>query len=284
MAEGGLLSVAPAVGDPMWPTRYRVVARRGENHDTVTLDLAPVDDPLPAPRPGQFHMLYVHGVGEVPISLSSIGPDRLGHTIRVVGEVTRRLAELAEGDTVGLRGPFGTAWDLTVEDGRDAVVVAGGLGLAPLRPVVHHLLAHRHRYGAVSVLIGARSPGELLFVDEVRSWAERDDVHVRVTVDHADADWSGPVGLVTALVDDAPLHPRAAWAQVCGPEVMMRFTIRALVARGVDPARIELSAERNMRCAVGLCGHCQLGPVLVCRDGAVFAAPVIEPLLGVRQL
>jgi NAD(P)H-flavin reductase len=269
----------------MTPVPYRVLERRQETHDTWTLELDPLGDPV-VPAPGQFAMLYAHGVGEVPISTSG-EPSRSGpltHTIRSVGSVSAALCACEEGAVVGVRGPFGTAWPLQEAMGGDLVVVAGGIGLAPLRPAVYHALAHRDDFGSLSVLIGARAPEELLYVVEVESWRSRLDAEVLVTVDAASPDWHGRVGLVTTLVPPAPFDPERAVALVCGPEVMMRFTARALLARGMAKEQIWVSMERNMRCGLGHCGHCQLGPTLVCRDGPVYRYDEIEPLLEVREL
>lgn len=269
----------------MTPVPYRVVSRVEETHDTATLELEPLAEHV-VPRPGQFAMLYAFGVGEVPISTSG-DPSRHGpltHTIRRVGAVSNALADSAPGDVIGVRGPFGTGWPLEEAEGCDLVVVAGGIGLAPLRPVVYEALARREAFGAVCLLVGARAPEELLFPRELEGWRARLDLEVDVTVDAADAGWRGRVGLVTRLVPGAPFDPERAVALVCGPEVMMTFTARALVERGMAPERIYVSLERNMRCAIGHCGHCQLGPALICRDGAVFRFDTVAPLLEVRSL
>lgn len=269
----------------MTPLLHRVLSRTQETSDTWTLELEPLADPI-GPRAGQFDMLYVHGVGEVPISTSGDhdGDGPLTHTIREVGAVTRALCALDPGALVGVRGPFGNEWPLSEAADGDLVVVAGGIGLAPLRPAIRHALAHRGAYGAVSVLLGARTPGDLLFVAEVEEWRSRFDVEVDVTVDAAAPGWHGRVGLVTTLIPGAVFEPARATALVCGPEVMMVFVVRALVDRGVPIERIWISMERNMRCAVGHCGHCQLGPTLICRDGPVFRADEMTKLMEVREL
>lgn len=268
----------------MIPVPYRVRSRVQEATDTWTLDLDPLGEPV-RPRAGQFAMLYAFGVGEVPISTSGGHHDgHLTHTVRAVGAVTSALCALDEGALVGVRGPFGNEWPLAEAVGGDLLVVAGGIGLAPLRPVVRHALEQRDDYGAVSVLVGARTPGDLLFRDEIERWRSRLDAEVDVIVDAAEPSWHGRVGLVTRLVPGAVFDPETATALVCGPEVMMTFVVRALVDRGVPAGRIWLSMERNMRCGVGHCGHCQLGPTLVCRDGPVYRADEIMELLGVREL
>jgi NAD(P)H-flavin reductase len=271
---------------PMTPARYRVVARRSELSDTQTLVIEAVDEALPAPTPGQFSMLWAFGVGEVPISVSRLGVagGRVEHTVRAVGATTRALCALNQGDVLGVRGPFGRGWDLTVAEGGDVVVVAGGLGLAPVRPVIEEILAHRDRFGQVAVLIGARSPDDLLFVDDVSTWRAGSEVDVEVTVDHARSDWTGDVGVVTGLIPRAGIDPLSASAFVCGPEIMMRFAVTGLVDLGLAPERIQLSLERNMVCAVGHCGHCQLGPTFVCQEGPVYTVAALGPLLDIRSL
>lgn len=279
-------SVVEGDAAAMVPRRHRVRSRRRELADTVTLALDPMDGPAPRPTPGQFVMLSAFGVGEAPVSASGdpTRPGPLVHTIRAVGAVTRALTASRPGDVLGVRGPFGTDWGLDTMRGGDVVIVAGGIGLAPLRPAVHALLARRERYGRVALLVGARSPGTLLYARQLAAWGRRGDLHVEVTVDAASPGWDGHVGVVTELIPAAPFDPARAAALVCGPEVMMRFAAKALADRGVDPDRIRLSLERNMRCALGHCGHCQLGPVLVCRDGPVFGYERVAPLLAVREL
>jgi NAD(P)H-flavin reductase len=270
----------------MVPARYRVTDRVRETADTVTLALEPVDAPLPAFAPGQFAMLYAFGIGEVPISVSGRdGAGGLVHTIRVVGAVTRALCSSRPGQMVGVRGPFGTPWPLPAPSGTDVIIVAGGLGLAPLRPVIRHALDHRGRYGDVWVLIGARSPGDLLYPDEYEQWRQG-GLDVGVTVDRPGpaGGWTGNVGVVTSLFDRMAVDPQRCAAYVCGPEVMMRFAARGLMGYGVPAQRIAISLERNMRCGVGHCGHCQLGPLLVCRHGPVVDYAVAAPLLTVREL
>lgn len=286
------MSTAPvcdAQPDPMAPAPYRVRRVVRDTHDTVTLELAA--DEGTAFAPGQFNMLYVFGLGEVPISISG-DPAKSGvltHTVRAVGAVTRALRGLRRGGVVGLRGPFGSAWPLDQAAGRDVVVMAGGIGLAPLRPAVYHLLAHRDRYGRVVVLYGARTPADLLYTRELARWRGRFDVQIEVTVDAAPVPatagraWRGHVGVAGTLLPLAEFEPSDAVALVCGPEVMMRFAIADLRHRGLAPEQIYLSMERNMRCAIGLCGHCQFGPAFVCKDGPVFRYDRLAPFLGVRE-
>ena len=266
------------------PARYRVASRAAETHDTVTLGLEPVDDPIAPHRPGQFAMLYVFGSGEVPISISGEpGGPGLVYTIRSVGAVTRALCEAGPGELIGVRGPYGTEWGVTDAAGQDLVVVAGGIGLAPLRPALLAALAARERYRRVTVLIGTRTPDDLVFAGELETWREH-GADVRVTVDRAAAGWRGHVGVVTQLIDRVDVDPAATLALVCGPAVMMRLTARSLGARGVAADRIRVSLERNMRCGIAECGHCQLGPLLLCRDGPVISYRRAAALLTVKEL
>lgn len=275
--------------DPMLPQVVRVLQRRRELPEVWTLEIEPASDAAadaPNFEPGQFNMLTAFGVGEVPISYSG-DPQRSQrwvHTIRAVGAVSTALTRLRAGDVLGVRGPFGSAWPLAAAEGRDVLVVAGGLGLAPLRPAIYRLLAQRRRYGRVTLLYGTRSPDDILFRRELERWRRRLDVDVQVTVDHAVGDWHGHVGVVPALIARADFDPARTSALVCGPEVMMRFTLAALRTAGVAETAIHLSMERNMKCAVGLCGHCQFGPTLVCRDGAVYRSDLLAPYLPIREL
>jgi NAD(P)H-flavin reductase len=280
-AQEALLSVA----DPMLPRVVRVLDRRREGADVWTLDIAPAKGAPPF-APGQFNMLTAFGVGEAAISVSGDPgePGRVVHTIRAVGAVSSALTRIEAGDVLGLRGPFGVGWPMAEAVGRDVVVVAGGLGLAPLRPALYRLFAGRERYGKIALLSGARSPVDILYRDEIAAWRQRLDVGIEVTVDHADSDWRGHVGVVTALVKRADFDPLRTVAMVCGPEVMMRFAIAALRDSGVADDAIYLSMERNMKCAVAFCGRCQFGTVFVCRDGPVFRYDRVRSLLKVKEL
>ncbi|AYV25321.1 oxidoreductase [Streptomyces sp. CJ_13] len=264
------------------PLSYLVVDRRDETHDTVTLVLEPAGDALNPFAPGQFAMLYAFGVGEIPVSVSRLADGhRLTHTVRAVGAVSRALCGLRIGGWVGVRGPFGTAWDAAAAHGNDLLVIAGGIGLAPLRPLVDAVLAEPRAFGRLNVLAGARTPADLLYGDEFPAWGKPFGA---VTVDRPSGGWTGRVGVVTTLLREARFTPSDTVAFVCGPEVMMRATARALIHQGVRPDRIRVSLERNMRCATGHCGHCQLGPLLLCRDGPVVGYDQAEPLLTVREL
>ncbi|PWI13205.1 oxidoreductase [Streptomyces sp. Act143] len=264
------------------PVPYRVVDRRPETADTVTLCLEPVAAPLDDFAPGQFAMVHCFGRGEIPVSVSSVqATGGLAHTIRAVGAVSSGLCEAQAGDVLGVRGPYGVGWEPERAHGRDVVVVAGGIGLAPLRPLILRALAEPAAFGRVNVLIGARTPADLMSRKEIEHWPTS---YTGVTVDRPDQEWRGDVGLVTMLLDRAAFHPARAAAFVCGPEPMIRATARDLVFRGVPAERIRVSLERNMRCATGHCGHCQLGPLLLCQAGPVVDWSHAEPLLSVREL
>ncbi|WP_369359911.1 FAD/NAD(P)-binding protein [Streptomyces sp. cg2] len=265
------------------PVPYRVAERTDQSPDTADVVLDPVSDPLPPFVPGQFAMVYAFGVGDIPLSLSGTDGHRLTHTIRAVGAISRALHGLRPGATVGVRGPFGVGWELPAGQGADLLIVAGGLGLAPLRPLIRAALAAPRRHGRPTVLIGTRTPGDLLCARDIDAWRAA-GARVEITVDRPDDAWQGDVGVVTGLLGRAESDPRNAAAFVCGPEVMMRATARELVHRGLAPDRIQVSLERTMHCGTGHCGHCQLGPLLLCRDGPVVAWHHAEPLLAVREL
>ncbi|MFC1672725.1 FAD/NAD(P)-binding protein [Pseudomonadota bacterium] len=283
------MTAKPTTGvlDAMQPIPFRVLGRRRELADTFTLELEPVNGrKLHAFQPGQFNMLYHFGVGEVPISISGdpAQPEKLIHTIRNVGAVTAGLGTLAKGDTIGVRGPFGTPWPVDKAEGNDVIIVAGGIGLAPLRPAIEHVLANRKRYGRFVVLYGARTPKDILYLKQLQKWRGRLDTYVDVTVDRAMRDWAGNVGPVTRLLPRINIDPYHAIAMVCGPEIMMRFTVTALNELGVKDESIYVSMERNMKCALGHCGHCQMGSHFVCKDGPVFAFADIRDHFRIRGI
>jgi len=268
----------------MLPAVVRIRDRRPETPRIFTLALEAPDDGRTF-RPGQFNMLYVFGVGEAAVSLSGDPADAgtLVHTIRPVGPVTDALARLQAGDALGLRGPFGSSWPLDEARGHDVVIVAGGIGLPPLRPVIYHLLRHRGDYGRIILLYGVSAPADMVYAHELDPWRKCDDFQVLVTVDHGDSSWHGPIGLVTELFPRCVFDPQRTIGLVCGPEVMMRFTIREFLKRRVAEERLFLSLERNMQCAVGFCGHCQFGPAFVCMDGPVFRYDRIKLFFNVRE-
>lgn len=293
MSDRTATGVMPVL-HPLTPSPWRVVSRRREAPDVITLGLSPEEAGSIGVYPfrhGQFHMLTAFGVGEAAISISSApgGPGHpVEHSVRDVGMVTHALCETPVGSIVGVRGPFGRGWGIEpvarVEAPLDYVVVAGGIGLAPLRGAVQDLVERQRRGAArLFVLVGARSPDQIVFDDDLATWRDA-GAYVDVSVDTAPAGWGGTVGVVTALFPRAPFDPARTVALVCGPEIMMRFVAAALVDRGVDPGEIHVSLERNMQCGCGLCGHCQLGPLLVCRDGPVVTyGGMVAQLLLERQ-
>lgn len=271
----------------MLPRPYRIEQLRKETSDTFNFTLVPMDHHDGAPyAPGQFNMLYVFGVGEVPISISGDPSEfpLLEHSTRVVGPVTRAMRGLKRGEMVGVRGPFGSSWPLDEPKDRDLVIVAGGIGLAPLRPVLYEALAHRKKYRKIVLLYGTRTPEDILYRRELERWRGKFDLEIHVTVDRAFTDWRGNVGVVTKLIGRTPFDPSSSVALVCGPEVMMRFAVMELQNRGVATDRIYVSMERNMKCAIGFCGHCQLGPTFVCKDGPVFRLDRIASILGKSEV
>jgi len=271
------------------PAEVEVVERIAEGRDIFTLRLRFTD---PAQRtnwrfaPGQFDMLYLPGVGEVPISIASDVDEResLAHTVRAVGRVTRALAQLRPGDRLGLRGPFGQGWPLDAAGGRDLLVITGGLGCAPAVSVIRHVMRRRSHYGRLAILQGVRHSDDLLWRAQYEAWAHQPDTRVLLAADVAGPGWPGHQGLVTELLDRLPGGCAGALAMICGPEPMMIAVARALEQHGVAAEDIWLSLERNMHCGIGHCGHCQLGPLFVCRDGPVLPWPTLRPLLGIRGL
>jgi NAD(P)H-flavin reductase len=235
--------------------------------------------------PGQFNMLYVPGYGEAAISMSSDpeAPDRLlGHTVRHVGNVTKGTARLKAGDVVGVRGPFGSAWPMQAVEGLDVVIACGGIGLPPLRTAIYHILRNREKYGKVTLLYGARTPKDLLYQNEYEAWKQA-GIDVNVTVDRGDDTWTGRVGVVPMWFYNLRVDPQKTAVMACGPEIMIRFVIYEGLARRVPSERIFVSLERNMKCGQGACGHCQIGPYFVCKDGPVFPFSALEKFFNVEE-
>ena len=278
--------MAQPAADPFVPDFWRVRAARRELADTVTLELEPPRGVQPSFAPGQFNMLYAFGVGEAAISVS--GDPAVGgiltHTVRNVGKVSAAICGMEPGAEIGVRGPFGVGWPVEEAEGSDVVIVAGGLGLAPLRPAIYRVLGNRTRYGRASLLFGSRRPDEMLYNGELEEWRGKGDIDVALTVDHAGPGWTGHVGVVPELIPKARFDPDETVAMVCGPEIMMRFTVRALMEAGVAAERIWLSMERNMKCGIGLCGHCQFGPTFVCKDGPVMRYDRIADIFALREI
>jgi len=271
---------------PQIPRWHRIRRRIRETADTFSLELEALNGaPATGFEPGQFNMIYLIGTGEVPISISG-DPDNRGvlvHTIRAYGSVTSRMQTLKNDDIVGLRGPYGTCWPMAELAGHDILLCAGGIGMAPLRPVIYAILARRHDFGRVALLYGERTPGDLIYRREIEQWRGRFDLEIRVTVDSARQSWRGNVGVVTTLMVHLPVDPAKTYALLCGPEIMMRFAIDTLRDQGVDEERIVVSMERNMKCGIGLCGHCQLGPLFICTQGPVLRYSAVKPLFYRRE-
>jgi NAD(P)H-flavin reductase len=266
--------------EPMTPLPYCVATRTSDGPDVVTLGLVPAGtDVVGVPAPGQFLMVWVDGVGEIPISVSGLGDDGLVElTVRRVGMTSEAIVGAALGDVLGARGPYGTAWPIDETDGRDTVVVAGGLGVAPLRLAIEALIERRRDPHRLHVVIGARRPDQLLYTDSYDRWRAA-GAQVVTTVDAADRDWTGAVGTATELLGRHDLRGDVAF--VCGPELMMVWTARALLRTGMAGDRIHVSLERNMHCGIAHCGRCQLGPLLLCRDGAVVRWDRVAELMAV---
>lgn len=268
--------------NPMFPRLFQLKRVIRETVDTFTIELQPCEEIDRFEfRPGQFNMVYIYGVGEVPISISGDPANQhiITHTTRAVGTVTKAMDKMQRGDTLGIRGPYGTPWPVANANGQDVVFIAGGIGLAPLRPALYEVIAHREQYGKVVLLYGTRTPSDVLFRQELENWRARFDLEIYVTVDRAMSGWRGNVGVVTNLIPRAPFDPQNTIAFICGPEVMMRFTAIELHKRGVDNEQIYISMERNMKCAIGLCGHCQFGHFFVCKDGPVFRYSEVKDIL-----
>ncbi len=277
----------PEGSDVMMVRPFKIRRMIKETDDTFSLELGPRDGTRGFSfEPGQFNMLNVFGIGEVPISISGdpTKTDELLHTTRAVGTVTKAMKKLKVGDTIGIRGPYGKSWPVREVEGYDVVVVAGGIGLAPLRPVIYYLLANREKYGKIVLLYGTRTPEEILFRKDLEKWRARFDLETFMTVDRATGDWRGNVGVVTTLIGRAPFDHLNSAAMICGPEIMMRFTVLELQKRGLVDDKIFVSMERNMKCGVGLCGHCQLGASFVCKDGPVYRYDQIRGIFTKREL
>ncbi len=282
----GLVPGAVEHRDALLPVPMTIQKLRHETPDTFTIDLDAAAHGGFGFAPGQFNMLYLFGTGEAAISISGnpLRPGTLRHTIRAVGAVTRGLGALRKGDSIGVRGPFGRPWPLAAAEGKDVVIVAGGIGIAPLRSVVYTLLQRRKSYGKLSIAYGARTPADIVYRSELEKWRGRIDVELEVSVDRGDPDWRGNTGVVTKFLPRFDFDPANSVAMICGPEVMMRYAARDLIRLGMPGANVYLTMERNMTCAVGSCGHCQLGPAFVCRDGPVYAYSEIGGLMAVREL
>lgn len=273
--------------ETMIPDICKVTKVIKDTHDTFTLELeSQLISPEFSFKPGQFNMIYLHGVGEIPISISGNPADhqKIIHTTRMVGTVTKEMGKLIVGDLVGVRGPFGTAWPMKLAEGKDVVIVTGGIGLAPLRPAIYHILANRKKYGRLVLLYGARTPQDILYKKELESWKKQKVADIFLTVDRSDSKWKGNVGLVTTLVKKAPFDPDNTIVFICGPEVMMRFVWLEIEKRSIKKENVFISMERNMKCGIGHCGHCQFGAEFVCKDGPVFRFSDVEKKLYIAEI
>jgi sulfhydrogenase subunit gamma (sulfur reductase) len=231
-------------------------------------------------EPGQFVMVSLLGIGEVPISICSSPAkrDSFDLCVRAVGKVTRRLHKLKAGDKIGIRGPKGKGFPINILEGNDLLIIAGGLGIAPLRSLITYVLDNRRDFGKVHILFGCKEPKDMLFSDELEDWNKRTDLHYACTVDRADPDWAGNVGVITTLIPGVDIEPLRTFASVVGPPIMYNFVIKELLAKGIPGCQILLSFERNMKCGNGKCGHCQIQNLYVCQDGPVFNYEQIKNL------
>jgi NAD(P)H-flavin reductase len=281
------VAVAPSPRAPSSAARYAigvVTAIEPETGDTYTLAVDDLPSSVCHGAPGQFVMLELPGFSAVPISVSRFREAGIDLTIRSTGASTAAITALRPGSQIGLRGPLGRGWPLGEVVGRDVFIVAGGIGLAPLRPLIEHCLAARSGIASLRIFYGARTPADLLFVDEIDGWRQREGVSVAITVDRADASWTGPVGVVTQLFDRERFDAPHSVAFMCGPEKMMSASWLTLAGRGLMPEQVYLSMERRMECGIGLCGHCQLGPNFICKDGPVFSRRDLGAALDVEGL
>lgn len=289
MIQSQVSNFPSAIANPMLPHRAIITDIKPEAPDVSTYALEFEDPAVRAAyhfHPGQFNMLYLPGIGEAAISISSdpADPKTLLHTIRVAGNVTQAITRLKIGDVIGVRGPYGSAWPVERARGTDVIFVSGGIGLAPLRPALYHITrsGHRAEYGKVTVLNGARTPSDLLYPAEYDEW-RANEIEMTVTVDRADESWKGRVGVVPMLFYSLRPDPKRTTIFTCGPEIMMRFVVYEALARRIPKERIYVSLERNMKCAVGFCGHCQFGPTFLCKEGPVLSYAQVEPFFSVEE-
>jgi len=270
---------------PLEPTPATIIKIIPETPDTKTFYLKPEKSLSRKPRPGQFTEIYIPGVGEAPISICDCGDGKVfAQTIRSVGVLTEYLFKLGEGDKIGIRGPYGNGWPLEKLEGKDVLIIAGGIGLAPLRGVIKEIEKNRDKYGKLTILYGSRTPDLLLYKYEFNEYRAIPNSELLLTVDHADEKWRGRVGVVTQLIPKARIEPEKTIALICGPEIMMRFTVKSLIESGFRDNQIYLSLERRMKCGVGLCGHCQVGPYFVCKNGPVFPYWLIKKYFWVNEI
>lgn len=273
--------------DPMIPKLYRISSHQEETADTFTIELYPVDSNTKFSfKPGQFCMLHAFGIGESAISISGdpAKENVIIHTIKQLGSVTKILEALNLGATIGVRGPFGSTWPVQETVGKNVVIVAGGIGLAPLRPMIYHIQANRDKYKKVWLFYGARTTKDLVYEDEIAEWRKQKNLDIHLTVDHGSLLWRGSVGTVTALMEKITVDVNNTVALICGPEIMIYYAALCLEKMGLSKEEIYVSMERNMQCGVGFCGHCMCGSKFICKDGPVFKYSDAEQLLKVREL
>lgn len=267
--------------DPCLPNAATIVRRTQESPSIFTFDTAFVDSAVEFRfQPGQFNMVYLYGVGEVPISISSDPANTayISHTIRKVGRVTNALDCLHEGDIIGIRGPYGKGWPLDEAKGKDVLIITGGLGCAPTVAVIKYILARRKQYGHLKILQGVKHSEDFIYRQAYQKWQQAPNTEVHIAADKANAQWSWAVGYVTDLIDSLTLRPEQTIVMMCGPEMMMHTAVNVLSTKGIEENQIYLSMERNMECGIGLCGHCQYGGLFLCKDGPVFSYPQVKPL------
>jgi NAD(P)H-flavin reductase len=267
------------------PEKVVIKNTKDQTRDSRTLTLAFADGKKPNTYsflPGQFNMLSLFGFGEAAISISSDPKikDILDHTVRKVGNLTEGLFSLKKGDYLGLRGPFGKPWPVDEAKGKNVLIVSGGIGLAPLRPVIMHVANNRADYANFEILYGARNPGEMLFTDEFEQWRKIKNTNLQLTVDAVPPGekWNHTVGVVTVLFDKMQSRPKDTIVMTCGPEIMMHFGVQGLMKKGFAEDQIYVSLERRMKCGMAQCGACQIGPNFVCKDGPVFKSPIMKAL------
>lgn len=275
--------------NPFVPYTAKILSKRQETPNIFTYTLK-IEDPDYAQSysflPGQFNMLYVFGVGEVPISIASdpSQSESLEHTIRVVGNVTKLLGKMEAGETLGIRGPFGSHWPLEEAKDKDLIFITGGLGCAPVTGAIQYALKRRNQYGAIKILHGVKKRHDLIYQKKFKAWKAHPNTQVLLTSDQEDRHWKYQVGVVTNLVDEIEINPEKTVVMICGPEIMMRFAVKNLQARGIANENIYLSLERNMKCALGFCGHCQYGPHFICKQGPVVSFDKMEPFFFHKEI
>jgi len=275
--------------NPWIPFTAEVIGKRREALRVHTLRLRIRDEAVRNSyrfQSGQFNMLYLFGVGEIPISIVSDPAESgfLDHTVRVVGKVSAGLVGLKKGDTIGLRGPYGSAWPLDEAQGMDVIIVTGGLGCAPVISVINYVAERRDRYGNLKIFHGVKTPRDLLYRKRFHAWQRHPNTEVYLTVDHPDREWKYNVGVVTNLFRQVRINPERSMVMMCGPHMMMHHAVRDLLAQGLGADRIYLSLERNMKCAIGFCGHCQFGPKFICKDGPVLRYDRIREWFGTGEV